>query len=152
MKKKQRLYFIVFILVSLGAAVGLALYALKDNVTFFYSPSEVMELRMRDSGLVKIGKKFRVGGLVEKGTLEKRQDNLTVTFLITDNVDTMRIEYKGLLPDLFREGQGVVATGSLDNRGVFVARDLLAKHDENYMPPEVAKALEESAKEKKAGE
>jgi cytochrome c-type biogenesis protein CcmE len=143
MKKRQRLYFILFILACLSAAVSLALYALKDNIAFFYSPSEV-------AGKTSPGQVFRLGGLVEKGSLKKRDSGLTVSFIITDTLKEMRVEYKGILPDLFREGQGVVATGSLNDKGVFEATELLAKHDEKYMPPEVAKSLERAAKEKRA--
>jgi cytochrome c-type biogenesis protein CcmE len=144
MKKNQRLKFIVFILVCLSAAVGLALYALQDNISFFYSPMELA----KHPELSHSGHVFRLGGLVEKGTLKKRTDNLAITFTITDEVKEVQVEYTGILPDLFREGQGVVATGSLNDKGVFVATELLAKHDEKYMPPEVAKSLEKAAREK----
>jgi cytochrome c-type biogenesis protein CcmE len=140
-KKKQRLQFALFILTCLGLAVGLALYALKDNIAFFYSPMEVAQ----HSELTP-GHTFRLGGLVKKGTMKKR--DMIVTFTITDEVKELKVEYTGILPDLFREGQGVVATGSLNDKGVFVATEMLAKHDEKYMPPEVAKSLERAAKEK----
>ena len=143
MKKNQRLKFIVFILVCLSAAVGLALYALRDNVSFFYSPMEIAQ-----HPELTAGHKFRLGGLVEKGTLKKRDNSLAVSFTVTDEVKEIPVEYSGILPDLFREGQGVVATGSLNDKGVFVATELLAKHDEKYMPPEVAKSLEKAAREK----
>jgi cytochrome c-type biogenesis protein CcmE len=94
------------------------------------------------------GHTFRLGGLVEKGSLKKRDDSLAVAFTVTDEVKEIPVEYSGILPDLFREGQGVVATGSLSDKGVFVATELLAKHDEKYMPPEVAKSLEKAAREK----
>lgn len=142
MKRKQRLYFILFILGSLAAAVGLSLYALQDNISFFYSPMEVKEMNIAP------GHRFRLGGLVKKGTLQKRKDTLSVSFAVTDEVQELRVAYTGILPDLFREGQGVVATGSLNGAGVFIATDILAKHDENYMPPEVAKSLEKAAREK----
>lgn len=140
MKQKQRLYFILFILASLAAAAGLSLYALQDNIAFFYSPMEVTAAP---------GQRFRLGGLVKEGSLQKRADNLTVGFIVTDEVKDLRVEYSGILPDLFREGQGVVATGALNASGVFIASELLAKHDENYMPPEVAQSLEKAAREKK---
>lgn len=141
MKKKQRLYFIVLILLSLGAAVGISLYALKDNVSFFVTPHEITK---REEG-----RRFRLGGLVKEGSLQSRSADLFVSFIVTDGIAELHAEYKGILPDLFREGQGVVATGSIDARGVFVATEILAKHDENYMPPELAKSLEKAAKEKK---
>ena len=144
MKKRQRLYFILFILVCLSAAVGLSLYALKENISYFYSPMEV-----KQHPALSAGHRFRLGGLVKKGSLEKRNNSLSISFIVTDEVNDLRVEYTGILPDLFREGQGVVATGSLNNQGVFVATELLAKHDEKYMPPEVAKSLEKAAKEKK---
>ena len=122
----------------LGLAAGLALYALKDNVTFFYSPSEVYAFE-------KPHRVFRLGGLVKNGSLEKRKDDLSVSFVITDNAKDITVFYKGILPDLFREGQGVVATGSLEKDGIFDATEILAKHDENYMPPEAAKALEKTS-------
>ncbi len=148
MKKKQRLYFILFILACLSAAVGLSLYALQDNIAFFYSPMEVATFQGQHSALVAPGHRFRLCGLVKKGTLKKRDDALAISFVVTDEVKDMNVEYSGVLPDLFREGQGVVATGALNDQGVFIASELLAKHDEKYMPPEVAKSLEKAAKEK----
>lgn len=142
MKKKQRLQFILFILACLGLAVGISLYALKDNIAFFYSP---LEVEMHPE--LTPGHKFRLGGLVKDGTLKRR--DMTIVFTVTDDVRDLTVEYTGLLPDLFREGQGVVATGSLNDKGVFVATELLAKHDEKYMPPEVAKSLERAAREKR---
>jgi len=137
MKKRQRFYFILFILGSLSISIGLALYALQDNISFFYSPHEVKEKHIAP------GQNFRLGGLVKKGSLKKRGDDLSISFTVTDLKDEMTVEYKGLLPDLFREGQGVVAKGSLNDKGVFIATEMLAKHDEKYMPPEVAKALKQ---------
>jgi cytochrome c-type biogenesis protein CcmE len=135
MKKKQRLRFVLFILASLSASTGLALWALKDNVSFFFAPREVKEKHIAP------GRSFRLGGLVKQGSLQKRGGDLSVSFVVTDLKDDITVEYAGILPDLFREGQGVVAKGSMDARGVFVATELLAKHDEKYMPPEVARAL-----------
>ena len=144
MKARGRLYFILFILACLAAAVGLALYALQDNISFFYSPMEIA----KHPELSMPGHTFRLGGLVKKDTLKKRNDSLAISFTVTDTVKEIHVKYSGILPDLFREGQGVVATGSLNDKGVFVATELLAKHDEKYMPPEVAKSLERAAKEK----
>lgn len=145
MKKKQRLYFILFILSSLALAAGLSLYAMKDNLAYFYSPVEVADHPRQTAP----GHRFRLGGLVKPGSLKKRTDIPAVSFTVTDEVKDIRVEYTGILPDLFREGQGVVATGSLNAEGVFIATELLAKHDEKYMPPEVAKSLERAAREKK---
>jgi cytochrome c-type biogenesis protein CcmE len=144
MKARGRLYFILFILGCLSAAVGLALYALQDNISFFYSPMEIA----KHPELSLPGHTFRLGGLVEKGTLKKRDNSLAISFTVTDTVKEIPVEYSGILPDLFREGQGVVATGSLNDKGVFIATELLAKHDEKYMPPEVARSLERAAKDK----
>lgn len=149
MKKRQRFYFILFILACLGGAVGLSLYALQDNIAFFYSPLEVKALQGKKSAQVAPGHIFRLGGLVRKGSLQKRKKSLSISFIVTDDVKDIRVEYSGVLPDLFRAGQGVVATGSIDARGVFMATGLLAKHDEKYMPPEVAKSLEKAAREKR---
>lgn len=148
MKKKQRLYFILFVVACLSLATGLSLCALQDNISFFHSPMEVKALQDKKSPLVVTGHRFRLGGLVKKGTLQKRAGAPVVSFIVTDGVGDRLVEYAGILPDLFREGQGVVATGSLNEHGVFVATGLLAKHDEKYMPPEVAKSLEKAAREK----
>lgn len=122
----------------LGVASALLLSAFQDNIIFFYSPSEVIEKAITP------GNKFRLGGLVEEKSLEKQSDGLTVSFNIMDTMSTVKVSYTGLLPDLFREGQGIVAHGTLDDSGVFVASEILAKHDETYMPPEVAEALKEA--------
>lgn len=115
-------------------AVGLVLFALEDSIVFFYSPSDVSEKS------IKPGQRIRIGGLVAEGSV-KRGDGTRVQFVVTDTAKTLPVTYTGVLPDLFREGQGVVAEGSLGADGVFVAESVLAKHDENYMPPEVADAL-----------
>jgi len=119
----------------LGLAVGLVLFALEDSIVFFYSPSDVAEKN------IKPGQRIRLGGLVEAGSV-KRGKNTTVEFTVTDTAKTIAVRYTGILPDLFREGQGVVAEGRLGADGLFIAESVLAKHDENYMPPEVAAALQ----------
>lgn len=134
-RKRQRLFFVVFGVGLLSAAVALALIALGDSVVFFHSPSDVAQKS------IKPGTKFRLGGLVQTGSRGKLADGVTITFRVTDCVRTIPVHYRGVLPDLFREGQGVVAEGSLRSDGVFAATRVLAKHDENYMPPEVAKGL-----------
>lgn len=133
-RKQRRSLMIGTGLAVLGLAVGLVLFALQDSIVFFYSPSDVAE-----KGLAP-GQRFRLGGLVEEGSV-KRGEGPTVQFAITDTAKTMPVTYTGVLPDLFREGQGVVTEGRLDGNGVFVADTVLAKHDETYMPPEVADAL-----------
>lgn len=141
MRKKERLYFILFVLGCLGFALALSLYALKDNISYFHSPSDVHALQKENARAVEIGHVFRLGGLVKEGSVEKSTSAALIAFTVTDLKQEITVSYKGILPDLFREGQGVVATGALDEKGVFVATQLLAKHDEKYMPPEVAKAL-----------
>jgi cytochrome c-type biogenesis protein CcmE len=133
LRKRQRLQLVVVALVLLGGASGLVLYALPDTVAFFVTPSEIAE------GKVEVDRRFRLGGLVVPGSI--RRDDGTVAFMLTDQASEVQVRYRGLLPDLFREGQGIVAQGQLDGQGVFVASEVLAKHDESYMPPEVAEAL-----------
>jgi cytochrome c-type biogenesis protein CcmE len=134
--KRKRLWLLVGSLAVLGVAVTLVLNALNDNLVFFYSPSQIAEKHVAPE------RRFRLGGLVEAGSVKKNGQE--VRFTITDTHKTVPVVYRGLLPDLFREGQGVVAEGALGPDGVFVAREVLAKHDENYMPPEVAKAIKEA--------
>jgi cytochrome c-type biogenesis protein CcmE len=134
--KRRRLWLLVASLAVLGAAVSLVLTALSDNLVFFYSPTQIAEKSIPPE------RRFRLGGLVEMGSVKK--DGQEVRFVVTDTHKTVAVVYRGLLPDLFREGQGVVAEGSLGPDGVFVAREVLAKHDENYMPPEVAKAIKDA--------
>ena len=145
-RKHRRLTFILTGLVRLGAAAGLVLVAFEDNLVFFYSPTD---LTVKD---IPEGRRFRIGGLVEEGSVTRLADGLTVSFRVTDLSKTVPVTYKGVLPDLFREGQGVVAEGYLDANGVFTAEMVLAKHDENYMPPEVADALRASGQWKGADE
>ena len=135
-RKQRRGVLIGTCLAVLGLAVGLVLFALRDSIVFFYTPSEVAEKHL------ETGQRFRLGGLVEEGSV-KRGEGTTVSFVITDKRSTLPVTYTGVLPDLFREGQGVVAEGMLTDGGVFHADSVLAKHDENYMPPEVAKKLKE---------
>lgn len=135
-RKQTRTAIILASLAVLGLAAGLILYAIRDTIVFFYTPSEIAEKA------VKPGTRFRLGGLVETGTL-KQGENAVYTFAVTDTVANMAVSYKGQLPDLFREGQGVVAEGVLQGDGSFVADTVLAKHDENYMPKDVADRLRE---------
>jgi cytochrome c-type biogenesis protein CcmE len=136
-RKTRRLYLIGALLLALGTAAALVLTAFEDNIVFFYTPSDLTE---RD---VPEGRRFRLGGLVEEGSVSRAADGITITFRVTDTDKSVPVSFRGLLPDLFREGQGVVTEGSLDASGTFIATEVLAKHDENYMPKEVADALKE---------
>ncbi|MEL6287239.1 MAG: cytochrome c maturation protein CcmE [Pseudomonadota bacterium] len=133
-RKQKRGALIAGGLGILGIAAALVLVALQDSIVFFHSPSDVVEKR------IEPGTRFRIGGIVEKGSVI-RGEGLAVSFRVTDGAAAREISYAKILPDLFREEQGIVAEGQLDGRGVFVADTVLAKHDENYMPPEVAEAL-----------
>jgi len=123
------------VMAGVAVAVVLALQAFEENLLFFYSPTQVL------AGEPPDGRTFRLGGLVTAGSLQREPGELTVHFLVTDNQNTMPVTYEGVLPDLFREGQGVIAHGRLQSDGSFQADEVLAKHDENYMPPEVADVL-----------
>ena len=136
--KRKRLWLLVGSLCVLGAATALVLSALSDNLVFFYSPTQMAEKHPGPD------RRLRIGGLVEQGSVKK--DGQEVRFIVTDLKKTVPVVYRGILPDLFREGQGVIAEGTLGADGVFTAREVLAKHDEKYMPPEVAKALKESGR------
>jgi cytochrome c-type biogenesis protein CcmE len=129
-------------LLVVGVATVLILNAFQSNLVFFFTPSQVA------SGEVPQGRSFRIGGMVEDGSLVRENDGLTVRFVVTDTAKRVPVTYKGILPDLFKEGKGAVAQGKLDADGTFVASEVLAKHDENYMPPEAAEAL---AKAKASG-
>ena len=138
--RHRRFAWIAAGLVAIGAAVGLVLNAFQSNLVFFYSPSQVL------SKEAPVGRPFRIGGMVESGSLVREKDSLTVRFVVTDTAQNVTVRYTGLLPDLFKEGKGVVAQGSLGADGVFHATEVLAKHDENYMPPEAAAAIEQAHK------
>ncbi|MCH9645415.1 MAG: cytochrome c maturation protein CcmE [Proteobacteria bacterium] len=136
-KRQNRMVLVALLVAGAILAITLLLQALGSNTNYFYSPTEVAE------GKAPVGKSFRLGGLVANGSVVR--ENMTVNFEVTDNKETFKINYTGILPDLFREGQGIITTGSLVN-GTFIATEVLAKHDENYMPPEVADALEKAEK------
>ena len=138
--RKKRLVFIAAGLVAVALAVGFVLNAFKSNLVFFFSPSDVAQ------GKAPQGHAFRLGGMVEKGSVTRESDGLTVHFIVTDFAQSIPVTFKGILPDLFKEGQGVVAQGKLGADGTFMANDVLAKHDEKYMPPEVADALKRAGK------
>jgi len=133
--RRQRLYLIIVMLLGIGTAVAFTLKAFNDNLMFFFSPSDVV------MGKAPARQAFRLGGMVVDGSVERPGDDLLVRFKLTDFGKEVAVEYTGILPDLFREGQGVVTKGRLRPDGVFVAEEVLAKHDENYMPPEVADSL-----------
>lgn len=133
--RKKRLTLIGLMVAGIGVATWLALNAFDENLMFFFSPTEIAE------GKAPKAHAFRVGGLVATDSVKRKSDGLTTSFTITDNAENVTVEYTGILPDLFREGQGIVALGQLNTSGVFVASEVLAKHDENYMPPEVAESL-----------
>jgi cytochrome c-type biogenesis protein CcmE len=134
-RKHRRLVALLIGLTSLAGAAALVLTAFQENIMLFYSPSDLAERPPQGA------RSFRLGGLVEEGSMRRLDDGLTVEFRVTDLAESVPVTYKGILPDLFREGQGVVAEGVLNGAGVFEAREVLAKHDETYMPPEVAEAL-----------
>jgi cytochrome c-type biogenesis protein CcmE len=136
--RKRRLIAVLLILVGVGIAATIAFYSLQQNLLYFQSPSELAQQQM------PAGRQFRLGGLVKPGSVERAADGLATRFVVTDGPEELVVEFDGILPDLFREGQGVIARGALDDKGLFVASEVLAKHDENYMPPEVAEALEKS--------
>jgi cytochrome c-type biogenesis protein CcmE len=140
--RQKRFVFIGIGLAGLGLAVGLVLYALKDNVSLYFTPTQVFNKEAPQ------GRTFRIGGLVEQGSIKRENDGLTVHFNVTDTAKSMAVVYKGILPDLFKEGKGVVAQGKLEADNVFHAEEVLAKHDENYMPPEAKAALDQAAKAK----
>ena len=135
-KAKRRLYFVILGLAALGSATALVLTALQDQIVYFYSPTELQTKHVTPNRHV------RIGGLVEEGSVLK--EGAVIHFRLTDNTTTVTVTYTGVLPDLFREGQGVVAEGKIDGEGLFHADTILAKHDEKYMPPEVADALKKS--------
>jgi cytochrome c-type biogenesis protein CcmE len=134
--RKKRLFVILIILVLLGAAISLVMYALQQNINLFYSPSQIA------TGEAPYNTNIRAGGMVVEGSVIRHPETLAVSFEVTDFRHKVRIEFSGILPDLFREGQGIVAQGQLNQNGVFEATQVLAKHDEKYMPPEVTEALE----------
>ncbi|MEA3411339.1 MAG: cytochrome c maturation protein CcmE [Pseudomonadota bacterium] len=133
--RKKRLYLVLLMIAGIGTAVALAVTAFDENLMFYYSPSEIV------AGEAPVDHPFRMGGLVTAGSVRRHSEGLTVQFDVTDNDKLVTVEYTGILPDLFREGQGIISRGTLRPDGVFVADEVLAKHDENYMPPEVAESL-----------
>lgn len=138
--RKKRLTIVLFLLVGLSVAVALTTYALRQNINLFYDPSQIL------AGEAPVEVRIRAGGMVEEGSVMRDPASLKVEFRVTDFNASVPVEYVGILPDLFAEGQGIVAMGRLNNEGRFVADQVLAKHDENYMPPEVSDALEKASR------
>ncbi len=136
--RHKRLLLILAGLAILGAVAALVLNAFQSNLVFFFSPTQVA------AGEAPQGKPFRIGGMVKEGSVQREADGVTLRFVVTDTEQEMPVRYKGILPDLFREGKGAVAQGRFGDDGVFVASEVLAKHDENYMPPEAAQAVGEA--------
>ncbi|WP_420547667.1 cytochrome c maturation protein CcmE [Curvivirga sp.] len=134
-RKRARMTVVFAGLAMLGVSVALALLAFEDNIVFFYGPTEIVEQG------VEPGQNFRLGGLVKEDSVSLANDGVTNLFIVTDNNADVQVAFKGILPDLFREGQGIVALGALNSEGRFIASEVLAKHDENYMPPEAVEAM-----------
>ncbi len=137
-KRKKKLILVLLMLTGVGLIVGLVLYALSQNINLFFPPSDIAQ------GKAPYEKRIRAGGMVREGSVVRSPDSLLVTFVLTDYAHDVTVSYEGILPDLFREGQGIVAQGKLQPNGVFVADEVLAKHDENYMPPEVTDAINQA--------
>jgi len=137
-KRHKRITFIVASLAAIGLATWLVLGAFRQNLVFFFSPTQVAAKE------APVNKTFRIGGLVENGSLKRENDGLTIRFTVTDTANTIPVVYKGIMPDLFKEGRGCVAQGRVGSDGVFYADQIMAKHDENYMPPEAARALDQA--------
>ncbi len=138
-KRKQRLLAITFIVVGVSAAVGLALFAMSQNINLFFNPTQIA------AGEAPIDQRIRVGGMVVEGSVRRDKQTLEVTFDLTDYNGVVAVVYNGILPDLFREGQGIVTQGKLNQWGIFQADEVLAKHDENYMPPEIQRAVDKNS-------
>jgi cytochrome c-type biogenesis protein CcmE len=136
--RKQRLMIVLFIIIAVSVAAGFLGYALRENINLFYPPAEIAE------GKAPLDRKIRAGGMVREGSVVHSENSLKVSFVVTDYSADVAVEYEGILPDLFAEGEGVVVSGTLGGDGVFHATQVLAKHDENYMPPEVSDALQQS--------
>ena len=140
--RRNRLLLVLFLVITSGSAVGLALRALNENINLFYSPQQIVD------GQAPVGSLIRAGGMVVEGSVQRSREDLRVSFMISDlQAAQVEVQFEGILPDMFREGQGVIALGTLNTQGVFVATEVLAKHDENYMPPEVADTLARAHKD-----
>lgn len=138
-RRRKRLTAVALLVLGVGTAATIAVTALQDNMLYFIAPSDIQTSELPPE------RNFRLGGLVEAGSIQRDSQSLEVTFIVTDGAHSVPVTYAGILPDLFREGQGVIAQGRLDESGLFHAREVLARHDETYMPPEVAAALERAS-------
>jgi len=147
-RRKKRLAIISTIFFGVAAVVGLVLFALSQNIDLFYTPHEIVSGKADTGQKPQIGQRIRVGGMVKPGSVKRNGENLKVTFVIFDNQDEVTVEYEGLLPDLFREGQGIVANGALVSPRLVKASEVLAKHDEEYTSPEIAEAMGKGKHEK----
>jgi cytochrome c-type biogenesis protein CcmE len=143
--RRKRLLVVLGIVSGVGASVALAVMASRENIMFYYDPSQVVQ------GKAPLTKRFRIGGMVVKGSVARKPGDLQVRFVLTDFAHQVPVEYTGVLPDLFREGQGIIAHGTINSAGTFVADEVLAKHDEKYMPPEVAASLKNKVRPAPAG-
>jgi len=143
--RRKRMYVVLGILGGVAASVSLAVMASRENIMFYFDPTQVVE------GKAPQAKRFRIGGMVVKGSVDRKPGDLQVRFVLTDFAHEVPVEYTGVLPDLFREGQGIIAHGTMNSRGAFVADEVLAKHDEKYMPPEVVDALKRAGRWKEGG-
>ena len=141
-RKRRRFFILGGFLLTFSIAAALVLMAFEENIVFFYSPTELS--RKLEQQLITPNRRLRIGGLVEEGSVGREDDGVTITFRVTDTAEDVLVRFRGLLPDLFREGQGIVAEGSMGSDGTFIATEVLAKHDETYMPKEVAEALKEA--------
>ncbi|MDH3590178.1 MAG: cytochrome c maturation protein CcmE [Gammaproteobacteria bacterium] len=137
--RQRRMWGVGLVLFGAGVATALALQAFRENILYFYTPSQI------ESGEAPVARAFRIGGLVVPGSVHREPGDIDMSFVLTDNAHTVTVAYSKILPDLFREGQGIIARGRLGEDGVFSAEEVLAKHDENYMPPELAEALENTS-------
>lgn len=143
-QRKQRLQIIVFMLLAVAIAVGLILYALRENINHFFPPSDIA------AGKGKVGQQIRAGGMVREDSVKREHDGLKLSFVVTDYEADLTVVYEGILPDMFAEGQGVVVQGKLNEQRQLIASEVLAKHDENYMPPEIAESLKATAEQEGA--
>jgi len=141
LRRKQRLFAVSGIFILVSAAIGIMLYSLSNNFDAFYTPSEIIQGKDQTGVIPSVGQRLRIGGMVVPGSVKRDTDTLAVSFDLVDTGPAVTVQYQGILPDLFREGQGIVATGVLEESTLIVAHEVLAKHDEEYMPPELAEKM-----------